>query len=220
MLVWILIGVIVAAIMLYFLFRDDNSHKAIGILPSYNYSSNSSNTTPSTPSTPSTPTTPSNPSTPSTPSTPVIHPIIELHNLPGSIVTASSYQGTLVPEKGRMNSNSYWEPHYNDDDQWIQFTFPDRYEFSSIQIKYNPSVSKSLDIVDILFARDDEGQFWEEPIRIYRPNNSNAELNHTFNPTMKSKIIRIKIINGIVMSDVASTRIIPIKVGLHGRELK
>jgi len=173
MLTWILIGVIVAAITLYFIFRDSNSS--------------------------------------------VIHPIIQLHNLPGSIVTASSYQGSLSPEKGRMNIyDDYWQPAYDDtDDPWIQFTFPDRYEFSSIQIKYD--YNYKLDTVDILFASDDEGQNWEEPIRIYAPNNSIVTLNHTFNPTMKSKIIRIKIISGTIMSSSNSTRRVPIKVGIYGR---
>ena len=195
MLTWILfaVSVIVAAITTYFLLRDDNSHKVIGILPSdNNYSSNP----------------------------PVIHPIIPIHNIPGSIVTASSYQGNLVPEKGRMNSNSYWQPSYDDTDPWIQFTFPDRYEFSSIQIKYNSSNLYELNSIEILFASDDEGQFWEEPIRIYVPYiNQNAEFNHTFNPTMRSKIIRIKIIRGI-MSIFTTSRFIPMKVGIYGRELK
>ena len=202
MLVWILISVIVAAIALYFLFRDANSNKIIGGLPSDNNDSSNSS---------------------------VINPIIPIHNIPGSIVTASSYNdnlnynGNLVPEEGRMNSNNYWQPSYDDnniDDPWIQFTFPDRYEFSSIQIKYNSSIGYKLNTVDILFPRDDEGKIWEKPIRIHGPfNNPNAELNHTFNPTVKSKIIRIKIISG-ALGCITSTRLVPIKVGLQGRLVK
>lgn len=212
MLIWIIfsVSVIVAAIVIYFLLRDVNSHKVIGRLPSDN-----NDTTPSNPSLP--------PDYIVSPNPPVISPIIPIHNIPGSIVTASSYQGNLVPEKGRMNSNNYnyWQPANNDTDPWIQFTFPDRYEFSSIQIKYNSSLAYKLNTVDILFARDDEGRFWEEPIRIHDPSyNKNAEINHTFNPMMKSKIIRIKIIYGISLvfdSVITSTRSIPIKVGLYGR---
>lgn len=149
-----------------------------------------------------------------------VPPILSLHDLHGSIVTASSYQGNLVPEKGRMNSNNYnyWKPANGDTDPWIQFTFLDRYEFSSIQIKYNSSLGFKLDTVDILFARDDEGRIWEEPIRIHDPSyNKNAEINHTFNPMVKSKIIRIKIISGTFSFGLISTRSIPIKVGLYGR---
>jgi hypothetical protein len=189
----------VIAITLYFLFRDDNSHKAIGKLPSdNNYSSDSSNTTPST------------------------HPIIDLHNLPGSIVTASSYQDNLVPEKGRMSSNDegFWQPDYGDTDPWIQFTFPDRYEFSSIQIQYSLKYLYKLNTVDILFASDDN-QSWKEPIRIHGPSsNLIAELNHTFNPTVKSKIIRIKIISVTNLNGIGRVYGVPLRVGLNGRLVK
>ena len=189
--VLIIISVIIAAITLYFLFRDANSHKVIGILPSD--SSDSSNTTP------------------------VIHPIIDLHNLPGSIVTASSYQGERVPEKGRKNSDDYWQPADNDDDPWIQFTFPDRYEFTSVDI-FTDRLYETIGF-DILFARDDDGKFWEEPIRILYSNHTSRMISPTINPTVKSKIIRIKSLK-IKYNTSTSNNIIPIKVGLHGRELK
>jgi hypothetical protein len=40
--------------------------------------------------------------------------IISLHDLNGSIVTASSYQDNYVPEKVRISNDSYWIPKQNE----------------------------------------------------------------------------------------------------------
>ena len=192
----IIISVIVAAITLYFILRDKpDQNKQTDMYPY-------------------------KPSVPSIPS----HiqsdtSILSLHDLNGSIVTASSYQDNYVPEKVRINNDSYWKPEQNEAQPWIQFTLPKSYEISLIYIKWDENFD--LSAVGFSFAKDDSLDWYIGLLSIIAE--GKTDYYREFEPGTQAKVIRLDNISGIdkrITTGLAVTNSIPLKVGIYGRELK